>query len=59
MEDDVISTFINSPNSVSDSTCQLLESIMSCNVQEVIELETKVENIPVIVPRNNVSIEIE
>lgn len=32
---------------------------MSCNVQEAIELATEVENIPVIVPCNNVPVEIK
>jgi len=55
-ENDAISTFINNPNSVSNSN---RPTIMSCNVQEAIELESKVENVPVIVPHNNIPIEIE
>lgn len=59
MEDDVISTFISSPNFVSDSTCQLLESIMSCTIQEAIELEIEVENISIISPHNNILVDID
>lgn len=59
MEDNAIRTFLSNPDSVSNSTRHLLEIVMSYNVQEDIELETKVENIPEIVPRNSVPIEIE
>lgn len=56
IEVDAIITFIISTNSVSDSTRQLLEFVMSCNVQEAIKWENEVENVPVILPRNNVPI---
>jgi len=59
MKDDAINTFLISPNSVSNLTHQLFESVMSCNVQENMELETEVGNIPVIVPRDSIYVEIE
>lgn len=58
-EDNAISTFFSNPDFVSNSTCQLLEIVMSFNVQEVIEPQTEIENILEVVPHNNVPIEIE
>ena len=58
-EDDVISTFISGSSSVSYSTCLLLQSVMSCNVQEPIELAPIVEDTHIILPRDSVPIQIE
>lgn len=57
--DDAISTFISSPNSIFYSTHHILESVMHCNVQEAIKSDIGVENILVLVSHNSIPIEIE
>jgi len=59
MKDDAITTFLSNPDSVSDSICQLLETVMSYNVQEDIKPQIEMENILENVPRNSVPVEIE
>jgi len=58
-EDYSISTFISSPNPLSGSTRRLLESVMSCTTQETIEPKTKIKNIPITAPHNNIHVEID
>jgi len=56
MKNDAINTFRNSPNSISDPNHQLFDFVMSCSGEEHMEPKTNVGNIPVIVPRDSISI---
>ena len=57
-EDDVITSFMKYPCSVSESNQQVLESILSCETQEYIETVEELEE-DVDAPHESVQVEIE
>ena len=57
-EDDVITSFMIDPCSISESNQQVLESILSCETQEDIETAEELEE-DVDAPHESVQVEIE
>jgi hypothetical protein len=45
-EDDVITSFMDDPCSISEPNQQILESILSCETQETIETTEGLEELP-------------
>lgn len=58
-EDDTINTFISIPHALAEPTWKLLESIMSCEIQEIIKLENEGEYIPVTTLFDSIIVEIK
>ena len=58
-EDETINNFISCPNSAPQSVQQLLATIMDCDNQKDITLETEAELISTTIVHNNISVEID
>ena len=58
-EDDVITSFMDDPFSISETNQQFLESILSCETQETIETTEGSEELPVDAPNESVPVELE
>jgi hypothetical protein len=58
-EDDVITSFMDDPCSISETNQQFLESILSCETQETIETTEGSEELPVDAPSESVPVELE
>ena len=58
-EDDVITSYMDDPCSVSEPNQQILESILSCERQETIETAEGSEELPVVAPHGSILVELE
>jgi hypothetical protein len=58
-KDDVITSFMDDPCSISKTNQQFLESILSCETQETIEIEEGSEQPPIDAPSESVPVELE
>jgi hypothetical protein len=58
LEDDVISGFINSPATVSNPTCQMLQVVLDCEAQGDLLEDLMEQQIPTTTVHNNKSVEI-
>ena len=58
LEDDVISGFINSPATMSNSTCQMLQVVLDCEAQGDPMEYLMEQQIPTTIVHNNKSVEI-
>lgn len=58
-EDDVITSFMDDPCSISESNQQILESILSCETQETMEKTERLEEPPVGALHESIQVELE
>lgn len=59
MEDDIVTTFISDPYSVSYLNQQILESVLSCEKQESIGTMDGFDELPTTASHDSISVEIE